>query len=224
MFALSCILYACTVTWSSDPPLRPVAMADEEAPKSDALPTYPDMILEAIDALDDKNGANKTAISSFIEEKYKELPSAHASLLTANLASMKESGKLLFDKNNYVRPTSDAPAPPKRGRGRPPKPKDPNAPPPPAPPARDPNAPKRGRGRPPKPKDPNAPPPPPRAPKAKAPKRGRGRPPKTDKATSSPPAPRGRPAKKAKVAKELPAPSGAAPAKRGRGRPPKVRA
>jgi hypothetical protein len=168
------------------------------------------MILEAIEVLDDKNGSNKTAISTFIEEKYEGLPAAHASLLTANLASMKESGKLAFVKNNYLKPDTGAdadaePTPAKRGRGR--TRKDPNAP---RPPPKDPNAPKRGRGRPPKAKDPLA--------EAVA------------KATSGMPKGRGRPpAKKAKVAAEPKAAapaadaSGSAPAKRGRGRPPKAK-
>ena len=165
------------------------------------------MILAAIEALGDENGSNKSAISTYIEEKYPDLPSAHASLLTANLASMKEEGKLVFLKNNYLKPDANAaePTPAKRGRGRPPKAKDPNAPPPPA---KDPNTPKRGRGRPPKAKDPVAE--------------------AVKKATAGMPSSgRGRPAKKAKVAAEpKPAPaaaSGDAPVKRGRGRPPKAK-
>ncbi|XP_044335577.1 HMG-Y-related protein A-like [Triticum aestivum] len=98
-------------------------------------------------ALGDKNGSSKAAISSYIEEKYEGLPSAHASLLTANLASMKEAGKLAFVKNNYLKADAPSATPAKRGRGRPPKPKA-------AP--KDPNTPKRGRGRPPKAKDPMA--------------------------------------------------------------------
>ncbi|KAM3024802.1 hypothetical protein ACUV84_038428 [Puccinellia chinampoensis] len=184
-------------------------MANEESPKSGGdLPPYPDMILAAIEALGDENGSNKTAISTYIEENYKDLPSAHASLLTANLASMKESGKLVFLKNNYLKADAAAePAAPKRGRGRPPKAKDPNAPPAPV---KDPNAPKRGRGRPPKAKDPIAE--------------------AVKKATAGMPGSgRGRPPKKAKVAAEpKPAPaaassSGDAPVKRGRGRPPKAK-
>lgn len=157
-------------------------MADEQVAKSPALPPYPKMILAAIEALNDKNGSNKSAISKYIEGKYGDLPKAHASLLTAHLVRMKETGELLFLKNNYFR--TDAPdAPPKRGRGRPPKPKDPNAPPPPPKPASP-----RPRGRPAKPKDPEAEAanPPKKAKASPAPavegstpgKRGRGRPPK----------------------------------------------
>ncbi|KAG8087257.1 hypothetical protein GUJ93_ZPchr0010g10299 [Zizania palustris] len=157
-------------------------MATDEVAKS-PLPPYPEMILAAIEALNDKNGSNKSAISRYIEEKYGALPPAHASLLTAHLARMKESGELIFLKNNYFR--ADAPdAPPKRGRGRPPKPKDPTAPPPP--PRPKPASP-RPRGRPPKSKGPIADAAAPAAKKAKtAPsaaadgttpvKRGRGRP------------------------------------------------
>ncbi|KAE8820893.1 HMG-I/Y protein HMGa [Hordeum vulgare] len=167
------------------------------------------MILAAIEALGDTNGSNKSAISSYIEEKYEGLPSAHASLLTANLASMKEAGKLAFVKNNYLKADAVSATPAKRGRGRPPK--DPNAPPKPKP---DPNTPKRGRGRPPK------------DPMSVAVKEA------VAKATTGMPKGRGRPpgpsaAKKAKVTKEAESPaaaSGSAPAKRGRGRPRKVAA
>lgn len=83
------------------------------------------MILGAIEALDEKAGSNKTAISKYLESKYAEkLPEAHSSLLTAHLDRMKESGEILMVKNNYLKP-GDAPV--KRGRGRPPKPKDPLA-------------------------------------------------------------------------------------------------
>ncbi|RRT48641.1 hypothetical protein B296_00027758 [Ensete ventricosum] len=105
------------------------------------------MILDAISALNDKNGCNKSAISKYMEIKYSDLLPSHWSLLTAHLAGMKDSGSLLFIKNNYFMPGSDAP--PKRGRGRPPKPK-PVLPPGTVLP------PRRPRGRPSKPKDPLA--------------------------------------------------------------------
>uniref|UniRef100_A0A0D9XDJ0 HMG-Y-related protein A n=1 Tax=Leersia perrieri TaxID=77586 RepID=A0A0D9XDJ0_9ORYZ len=208
----------------------PSTMAATEAdPKPAAaaadLPSYPEMILEAIEALDDKNGSNKTAISQYIEAKHEGLPPAHSSLLTAHLARMKQTGELAFSKNNYFR-GDDPTLPPKRGRGRPPKAKDAaTAPPAPVPaaapaPAPDTVSSPRGRGRPPKPKDPVA--------EAVA------------KATVGMPRARGRPPKKAKVDQEAPigapppppAPAAAsseasaaaaAPVKRGRGRPPKVR-
>ncbi|XP_051205047.1 HMG-Y-related protein A [Lolium perenne] len=156
-------------------------MATEEAAKPAPLPPYPEMILAAIEALNEKSGSNKSAISKHIEGKYGDMPPTHGSLLTAHLARMKESGELIFLKNNYFR--ADAPdAPPKRGRGRPPK--DPNAPP------KTPTTSPRPRGRPPKAKDPEAeadkPPKKPKTAPAPAPaadgstpaKRGRGRPPK----------------------------------------------
>ncbi|RWV85982.1 hypothetical protein BHE74_00039985 [Ensete ventricosum] len=155
--------------------------------------------MEAIEALTEKNGSNKSAISKYIESKYGELPPSHSSLLTAHLARMRESGELLFIKNSYFRPGSDVP--PKRGRGRPPKPK--------------PELPTdailrqpRPRGRPPKPKDPLA--------AAVA------------KATAGLPRRRGRPPKAAgSAASGTAGPAAAAAAgsgvKRGRGRPPKVK-
>ncbi|XP_010916178.1 HMG-Y-related protein A [Elaeis guineensis] len=155
-------------------------MATDEDPKPPSLPPYPEMILTAILALDEKSGSSKSAISKHIEAAHGEqlLPS-HASLLAAHLARMTEAGELVFVNNCYLRAGPDAPPPPKRGRGRPPKPKLPLSP----------AGPRRPRGRPPKPVDPSAPvkvarprgrPPknPVGAPAAAGPKRPRGRPPK----------------------------------------------
>lgn len=170
------------------------------------------MILGAIEALGDKAGSNKSAISKYLESKYAEqLPEAHSSLLTAHLARMKESGEILMIKNSYTTPDLEAPpepeAPPKRGRGRPPKLKSP------LPPGTVPSSP-RPRGRPPKPKDPLE------AAIAKAAAglpRPRGRPPKKARTDgdeeASPPSP-----------PSAPVVSSVSPGvKRGRGRPPKVK-
>lgn len=85
------------------------------------------MILEAISALNDKNGCNKSAISKYTETKYGNLLPSHWSLLTAHLAGMKDSGSLLFITNNYFKPKlipRGTVLPPPRPRRRPPKPKD----------------------------------------------------------------------------------------------------
>ncbi|CAL9095780.1 unnamed protein product [Musa textilis] len=175
-------------------------MATDEEPSK----TYPEMIMEAIEALNEKNGSNKSAISKYIETKYGELPPSHSSLLTAHLSRMRESGELLFIKNNYFRPGADVP--PKRGRGRPPKPKPKPKPKPELPTGAVLPQP-RPRGRPPKPKDPLA--------AAVA------------KATAGLPRRRGRPPKAARSAASGTAAPAAAAAgsgvKRGRGRPPKVK-
>ncbi|XP_073146897.1 HMG-Y-related protein A-like [Henckelia pumila] len=121
-------------------------MATEELGKPPSLPSYPQMITEALDALQ-QGGANKSSITKFMESKYGELPAGHVHLLSDHLNRMKDNGELLLIKNNYIK--SGADAPPKRGRGRPSKPKDP-LPEGVAP------APTRPRGRP--RKDPNAPP------------------------------------------------------------------
>ncbi|KAL3501917.1 hypothetical protein ACH5RR_036366 [Cinchona calisaya] len=170
------------------------------------LPPYPEMILAAIEALNDKNGSNKSTISKHIESTYGNLPPAHSTLLNHHLNRMKATGQLVMLKNNYMKP--DPNAPPRRGRGRPPKPKAPlppgYVPPPPRP-----------RGRPPKVIDPLAPRPPPKkqpAPSSVASGRKRGRPPKVAKTGPGPVQ-----AESSSVA----APSGAPP--RGRGRPPKVK-
>ncbi|XP_057433154.1 HMG-Y-related protein A-like [Lotus japonicus] len=164
-------------------------MATEELNKPSSLPPYPEMIMKAIEAVGD-TGANKSAISNYIESTYGDVPAGHTTLLTHHLNQMKDSGEIVFFKNNYMKP--DPNAPPKRGRGRPPKPKDPNAPevttaalgPP------------RPRGRP--PKDPNAPPKPPSEKVSSG--RPRGRPKKIarSEAASTPGStgrPRGRPPK-----------------------------
>ncbi|KAK3218456.1 hypothetical protein Dsin_012426 [Dipteronia sinensis] len=106
-----------------------------------SLPPYPQMILSAIESLNEQNGSNKTSISKYIESEYGQLPGGHTTLLSNHLTRMKESGDLVFWKNNYMK--HDPNAPPRRGRGRPPKamdplsqggmtlsltPKDPNAP------------------------------------------------------------------------------------------------
>ncbi|KAF5750133.1 HMG-Y-related protein B-like [Tripterygium wilfordii] len=178
----------------SPPPPQP-----QEQQQPSILPQYPELIMAAIEALNDPNGSSKSAISKQIEETYADLPASHSTLLSHHLNKMKQIGQLAMVKNNYMKP--DPNAPPKRGRGRPPKPKEPLPPRAELPPA-------RPRGRPPKPKDPFAPAPPA---KPKSSSSGTGR-------------PRGRPPKRAKTAASAPAsaPStGAAP--RGRGRPPKVK-
>ncbi|GFP96639.1 hmg-y-related protein a [Phtheirospermum japonicum] len=79
------------------------------------------MIMEAIEALDEANGSNKSSISKHIETTYGNLPPAHTTLLTHHLNRMRATGQLLFIKNNYLKPGPNSP--PRRGRGRPPKPK-----------------------------------------------------------------------------------------------------
>ncbi|KAJ1398183.1 Winged helix-like DNA-binding domain superfamily [Sesbania bispinosa] len=133
--------------------------------KPPSLPSYPEMILKAIEALNEENGSNKSSISKHIESTYGGLPQGHKVLLNVHLAKMRDSGELVFWKNNYTK--RDPNAPPRRGRGRPPKPKDPLAPgiilsPP------------RPRGRP--PKDPNGPPRPPKFKASTGSGRPRGRP------------------------------------------------
>jgi hypothetical protein len=163
------------------------------------------MILSAIEALNEANGCNKTSISKYIESKYGDLPAGHTALLSHHLNRMKDTGELVFWKNNYMKP--DPNAPPRRGRGRPPKPKDPLSPGSDLPPA-------RPRGRP--PKDPNAPP----------------KPVKPKAATGGSGKPRGRPRKMARptggittgtatTTSAVPMTAGSG---RPRGRPPKVKA
>ncbi|KAH7533790.1 hypothetical protein FEM48_Zijuj04G0169200 [Ziziphus jujuba var. spinosa] len=159
---------------------------------------YSVLIFRAIEALNDKNGSNKSTISKYIESTYGELPAGHSQLLSHHLNRMKESGELVFWKNNYTK--ADPNAPPRRGRGRPPKPKEP------LPPGAS-LGPMRPRGRP--PKDPDAPPKPTKL-----------------KISSGSGKPRGRPRKMARPTGGLGASTttmATATGGRGRGRPPKVK-
>ncbi|KAI3730670.1 hypothetical protein L1987_61842 [Smallanthus sonchifolius] len=151
---------------------------------------YPQLIFAAVKAIDEKNGANKSAISNHIETNSGNLPAAHSTLLSHNLNKMKAAGQLIMVKNNYVKPDDDAP--PRRGRGRPPKskvaispdtvvvsPAKPRGRPPkvkesPAPTTAEPSVSGRKRGRPPKLGRSVAKAPP----AASGERRGRGRPPK----------------------------------------------
>ncbi|KAH7679773.1 High mobility group protein HMGA plant protein [Dioscorea alata] len=177
-----------------------MAATDEPSDQA-AFPSYSEMIMAAIDALNDGNGASESMISKFMEETYGGLPSTHSVDLQVELTRMKESGELVLGENYYKRP--DAEVAPKRGRGRPPKAKisgtDGEAV------AVAASIVPRPRGRPPKPKDPLA------AAVAKAahglPKR-RGRPPKNPRVAAA----------------VVPVPPAAVVGvKRGRGRPPKVK-
>ncbi|KAI4298928.1 hypothetical protein L6164_032435 [Bauhinia variegata] len=172
-------------------------MATEEVDKPPSLPPYPEMIMKALEALNEENGSNKSAISNYIISTYGEVPASHSALLSEHLNKMKESGELDFWKNNYTK--SDPNAPPKRGRGRPPKPKEPLPPDTVLGPA-------RPRGRP--PKDPNAPPKPPKATSG----RPRGRPRKMARPSGG--------LGGATASTATAAPSSGRP----RGRPPKVKA
>ncbi|KAL8161184.1 hypothetical protein V2J09_012673 [Rumex salicifolius] len=96
-------------------------MAAQDLNMPSSLPPYSEMIYAAIDALNEKMGSNKTTISSYIEAKYGNLPAGHSTLLRHHLNRMKESGELIFWKNNYMKPDPNFV---RRGRGRPPKSKD----------------------------------------------------------------------------------------------------
>ncbi|CAK7326774.1 unnamed protein product [Dovyalis caffra] len=176
------------------PPLSPApALPQHQSQQqSSTLPQYPEMIMAAIEALNEKEGSNKTSISKEIESTHPDLPPAHSTLLSHHLNKMKQSGQLVLVKNNYMKP--DPNAPPKRGRGRPPKPKLPT-------PAGVVAGSPRPRGRPPKARDPFAPV---ASPKKKSASPGSGR-------------PRGRPPKNAGTAVPAASPAAAQPSGAPRG-------
>ncbi|KAM1171012.1 hypothetical protein ACFX15_020853 [Malus domestica] len=89
------------------------------SPPAPFLPQYPELIMVAIEALNDSNGSSKSAIAKHIKSTYGDLLKTHAALLAHHLNMMKNTSELVLVKNNYMKP--DPNAPPKRGRGRPPK-------------------------------------------------------------------------------------------------------
>ncbi|CAH9146401.1 unnamed protein product [Cuscuta epithymum] len=176
-----------------------MAAAEDQQPES--LPDYPQMIMAAIEELNEKDGSSKDDISRHIETAKGGVPPSHHALLIHSLERMIQSGQLVLMKNNYMK--ADANAPPRRGRGRPAKAKT-------ASPTEAPvSGPPRPRGRPPKARDPLAP-------ESSSMKKA---------SASIPGRKRGRPSKasNAGAAAAPPAASGAPVAPRGRGRPPKVK-
>ncbi|XP_031493023.1 HMG-Y-related protein A-like [Nymphaea colorata] len=165
-------------------------------------PSYPEMIMAAVRALDEPSGSSKAAISKYMAMNYPNVSSSNSTVLLHHLRLLKEGGSLVMDKHCYKLPSESQgsepnSAPVKRGRGRPPKPKI--------------GVPTTGlprpRGRPPKPKI-GVP--------AVGPPRPRGRPPKPKVGVpaSGSPRPRGRPPKP-----KIGVPAAGSP--RPRGRPPK---
>lgn len=164
-----------------------------------SIPSYREMIFKAIEGLNEENGSNKSSISKYIESTFGGLPQGHKALLNLHLARMRDSGELVFWKNNYTK--RDPNAPPRRGRGRPPKAKE----------SFSPGAmysPPKPSGRP--PKDPNGPPRPPQTKASAGTGRPRGRPRKMSRPTGAFDGP-------------LPLAVGTEGSGRPRGRPPKMK-
>ncbi|KAK9272243.1 hypothetical protein L1049_002614 [Liquidambar formosana] len=174
-------------------------MATEEVDKAPSLPPYSEMILSAIEALNEKEGSNRSSISKYIESTYRDLPTGHSTLLLQHLNRMNENGELIMVKTNYMKSNPNAPL--RQGRGRPPKTKTTtDAPLPPGavlPPPRP-----RGRPR----KDPSAP-----AMMSK------------ERAFSGSGRPHGRPPKKDRVVRNSGGLATMTTTGRSRGRPPKVK-
>ncbi|CAL5186656.1 unnamed protein product [Lathyrus oleraceus] len=97
-------------------------------------PPYAEMIYTAIEALKDKNGSSKRAISKYIEQVYSHQlppPESHSNLLTHHLKRLKSDGLLQTIKNSYIIPRSTpppaateppstaSPSQPSKPRGRP---------------------------------------------------------------------------------------------------------
>ncbi|KAL2941384.1 HMG-Y-related protein A [Bienertia sinuspersici] len=179
-------------------------MAIQDNPLNSPFPDYTQMIMSAIEELDEKEGSSKEAIIDYIESNYSDLSPSLATHVSHTLDKLRQTGQLLMLKDDcyaILKSSSEANGlsmePIKRGRGRPPKPKTD------APVGVVPSSP-RPRGRPPKPRDPLAPTP------TKPPSSGR---------------PRGRPRKNPQEGGPGPVPvpgPTVVGVKRGRGRPRKT--
>ncbi|CAL0323934.1 unnamed protein product [Lupinus luteus] len=93
------------------PPPTVVPFTDEPnpPPPTTSLPSYADMIHRAIEALKEKNGSTKRAISKYISEVYNPFlppPSTHSTLLTQNLKRLKDNGFIQMVNNSYMLPRS----------------------------------------------------------------------------------------------------------------------
>ncbi|XP_021772257.1 HMG-Y-related protein A-like [Chenopodium quinoa] len=136
-----------------------------------SFPDYPQMIMGAIEGLNEKEGSSKEAITNYIESNYVDLPPTHATHVGHTLEKLRQTGQLMMlkddtyilnDEQQEEEELADEPtnglsgltsSPIKRGRGRPPKPKGNNN----TPSGPGQIQPVRPRGRPPKERDPLAP-------------------------------------------------------------------
>ena len=84
------------------------------APRKRNPPTHPsyfEMIKDAIVTLKDKTGSSQHAITKFIEDKQKNLPSNFRKLLLVQLKKLVASGKLVKVKSSYKLPAARSAAP-----------------------------------------------------------------------------------------------------------------
>ncbi|CAO2837459.1 unnamed protein product [Amaranthus hypochondriacus] len=123
-----------------------------------SFPDYSEMIMAAIEGLNDENGSSEEAITGYIESNYPDLPPTYTTHVSYTLEKLKQTGQVVMINEGYYGLNPDGSDEPnngngpvvKRGRGRPPKPKVPL-------PSGVVPSPARPRGRPPKPRDPLAP-------------------------------------------------------------------
>ncbi|OAY44260.1 hypothetical protein MANES_08G136200v8 [Manihot esculenta] len=84
---------------------------EKKAKSPRAYPSFLVMITDAIVILKERTGSSQHAITKFIEEKQKKLPSNFKKLLLVQLKRLVASGKLVKVKNSYkLPPTRAAPA------------------------------------------------------------------------------------------------------------------
>ncbi|KAI3724321.1 hypothetical protein L2E82_36093 [Cichorium intybus] len=92
----------------TDLPPMTAHLADHVVEPPPALPTnhphppYPEMIIQAIAALKDRDGSSKQAISKYIEKVYTNLPPTHSVLLTHHLKNLRNQGQLIMVKYSYM--------------------------------------------------------------------------------------------------------------------------
>ncbi|KAM3016593.1 hypothetical protein FF2_000593 [Malus domestica] len=92
------------LSWQQRTPTK----ASVPPPPIPSLPQYPEMIMAAIEALNDSNGSSKSVIAKHIESTYRDLPESHTALLAHHLNKMKDTDELVLVKNNYMKPDPNA--------------------------------------------------------------------------------------------------------------------
>ncbi|KAL5729551.1 hypothetical protein ACHQM5_002486 [Ranunculus cassubicifolius] len=71
-------------------------------------PSYADMILTAIEDLEEKRGSTKASISEFIKSKHQHLPLAHSTYLTHHLQKLVETGDIVsVTGSRYTLPNTE---------------------------------------------------------------------------------------------------------------------
>ncbi|XP_010244523.1 PREDICTED: single myb histone 5-like isoform X2 [Nelumbo nucifera] len=85
----------------------PEKLAENSSPLKNSISRLEDLILEAVAILKERNGSNKSAIATYIEEKYCRVQKFNK-VLSMKLNALVSSGKLIKVNRKYRLPSSQA--------------------------------------------------------------------------------------------------------------------